>query len=53
LADRLVVDSELKCNAPVEGDFDVEAELLQEGLSRGFEAEAFAWCEVGDGVGPA
>ena len=33
----------MKCNAPVERDFDIEAELLQEGLCWGLESEAFPW----------
>ena len=36
----------MKCNAPVERDFDIEAELLQEGLCWGLESEAFLWGEV-------
>lgn len=36
----------MKCNAPVERDFDIEAEPLPEGLCRGVESEAFPWGEV-------
>lgn len=33
----------MKCDAPVEGNFDIEAERLREGLCRGLESEAFPW----------
>ena len=40
-----MVNSKLTCNTAVDLDFDVEAELLQEGLGWGFESEACARCE--------
>ena len=38
--------SKPKCNTSVEGQFGIDVELRQEGLYRGFEAQAFARREI-------